>query len=37
MSRQETPVESFKRATAATVRALSGVREAQVGFSTEPP
>jgi cobaltochelatase CobT len=37
MSRQESPIETFKRATSATIRAISGVADVQVGFSTEPP
>ena len=37
MTERENPVESFKRSTAATVRALSRRNEVQVGFSTEPP
>lgn len=37
MSDRESPVESFKRSTAATVRALARREDVQVGFSTEPP
>jgi cobaltochelatase CobT len=36
MSEQESPVEQFKRATAATVRAIAHERELQVNFSAEP-
>ncbi|AWK86301.1 cobaltochelatase subunit CobT [Azospirillum thermophilum] len=37
MSERENPVEAFKRSTAATVRALSGRSDVQVGFSSDPP
>lgn len=37
MSESETPVDTFKRATAATVRALAEREEIQVTFSGEPP
>ncbi|WP_084437684.1 cobaltochelatase subunit CobT [Niveispirillum irakense] len=33
---QESPLESFKRATAATVRAMADRRDLTVGFSAEP-
>jgi cobaltochelatase CobT len=36
MTDQESPAEQFKRATVATVRALSGHADVQVGFSHEP-
>lgn len=34
---QESPLESFKRATTATVRAIADRRDLTVGFSAEPP
>ncbi|HYE48044.1 MAG TPA: cobaltochelatase subunit CobT [Azospirillaceae bacterium] len=37
MSDRESPVEVFKRATAATVRAIAEKRELVVGFTAEPP
>jgi cobaltochelatase CobT len=36
-SDHETPVETFKRATAATVRAMSGQDEVEVNFSNDAP
>ncbi|WP_207457097.1 cobaltochelatase subunit CobT [Azospirillum sp. SYSU D00513] len=36
MSDRESPVEAFKRSTAATVRAMARRPEVQVGFSSEP-
>lgn len=37
MSQPESPIEAFKRATSAAVRAISGIADVQVGFSSEPP
>jgi cobaltochelatase CobT len=37
MMTQESPLEMFKRATTATVRALADNRDVTVGFSAEPP
>ena len=37
MSDNETPVEIFKRATAATLRAMSGQDEVEVSFSNDAP
>jgi len=37
MSDNETPVETFKRATAATLRAMSGQDEVEVNFSNDAP
>lgn len=37
MSQPESPVETFKRATAAALRAMSGEREVEVGFGAETP
>jgi cobaltochelatase CobT len=37
MSESETPVEIFKRATAATLRAMSGQDEVEVSFSNDAP
>jgi len=37
MNEKESPVEIFKRATTATVRALAGRDDVQVGFSADPP
>ena len=36
-SDNETPVETFKRATAATLRAMSGQDEVEVNFSNDAP
>ena len=36
-SDHETPVETFKRATAATLRAMSGQDEVEVNFSNDAP
>ncbi|MGQ9365622.1 cobaltochelatase subunit CobT [Azospirillum sp. ST 5-10] len=37
MSDRESPLETFKRSTIATVRTLAGREDVQVGFSQEPP
>lgn len=37
MSQPESPLETFKRATGAAVRALAEKQEVTVGFSAEPP
>ncbi|MGP1394892.1 MAG: cobaltochelatase subunit CobT [Inquilinaceae bacterium] len=37
MSQDESPVETFKRATAATLRAIAEQREVAVTFSNDPP
>ncbi|NYZ14688.1 cobaltochelatase subunit CobT [Azospirillum sp. RWY-5-1] len=37
MTQPESPIEIFKRSTAASMRAIAGREDLQVGFSTEPP
>jgi cobaltochelatase CobT len=37
MNERESPVEIFKRSTIATVRAMAGRDDVQVGFSSDPP